>query len=202
MTGRELAESLNLPERGLIAVDGGPASVVAGYTVGSSSVLVQGDGQVRRPGSQVWRVRIDPRTPGDGPSYLVPSEIAGRFVPLVVPRVPDQMALESERSSWVNAAGKAALDDVTAELGYWPRAVKEDAESIPGAAAQNLGRWTGAAASTAIRGVTAVLGGAAGAFYGSLPWWVQVGIPVAVVGVGVAGAVAIVRNIRGPAAGA
>ena len=191
MNGRTLARTLGYDfDRKIHGLDNsdGRSAVVAGYSVGPGSVLVQSSTQLRPPGSPVWWTRLDPRQVGDGPSYLIESSMAARFVPLVVPPVPSAAELETETALRI-ARGNALAEELDeSDLDYWLRAYWDDTTSSIREAPGVFGSAVGAIASGGIRAVTGVVGGAAGAFYGGLPFWLQVGIPVALVLAGVAGA--------------
>lgn len=197
MNGIDLASALRFPARGLHYIDetDGRSSVVAGYTTGGSSLLVQGPTLYRPPGSSIWLVRVDPRKPGDGPSYMIDAAVAGRFVPLVVPPVP---GLQERLQEDVNAATvftKTQADLNEADTAYWKSAAVTDFKDELGRAPGRLATFYGDVAGGAIRTVSSIAGGAAGAFYGALPFWLQVGIPAAIALAGVAGAAAIVRRL-------
>lgn len=197
ISGEELASILDVFQEGIhrFDEDDGRAAVVAGYTVGANSVLVQGPIQLRAPGSPTWYVRVDPRHTLDGPSYLIPSKVAARFVPLVVPRVPDAAELSSEGALFKEQAQRVRAELEESDLRYWREARTSDLASSVAEAPGVLGSALGGIAGGALRAVTGLLGGAAGAFYGALPFWLQVAVPVVVVGAGVAGAVAVVRRV-------
>lgn len=198
MTGKALARVLGLESSEKIqpfANADGRSAVVAGYSVGDRSVLVQSSIQYRPPGSPVWWVRLDPRQPGDGPSYMIESSMAARFVPLVIPAVPSHAELKSESSASMERHAQLADQLSESDLSYWIQGYLDDTTSSVREAPGVFGTAVGAIASGGIRAVTGVVGGAAGAFYGGLPFWLQVGIPVAFVLAGVAGAAAIVRRV-------
>lgn len=197
MNGIDLASTLRLPASGLHYLDetDGRASVVAGYTTGRSSLLVQGPILYRPPGSSIWLVRVDPRRAADGPSYMIDASVAARFVPLTVPPVP---GLEDRLREDLNAAAtftRTQLDLNEADTKYWKSAAVTDFKEELGAAPGRLATFYGNVAGGAIRTVSSIAGGAAGAFYGALPFWLQVGIPAVVALAGVAGAAAIVRRV-------
>lgn len=196
-TGEELASILDVFQEGIhrFGEDDGRAAVVAGYTVGDRSVLVQGPIQLRPPGSKTWWIRVDPRHTLDGPSYLIPSRVAARFQPLVVPPVPDDAELSSEGALFKEQMARVSAELEESDLRYWREARTADLVSSVKGAPGVLGSAVGGIAGGALRAVTGLLGGAAGAFYGALPFWVQVALPVVVVGAGVAGAVAVVRKV-------
>lgn len=195
MTGRQIALTLGFPTRGLHYVDetDGRAAVIGGYTTGDRSTLIQGQILYRPPGSSIWLVRVDPRETGDGPSYMIDAAVAGRFVPLVVPPVPslDDRLRENQRFADTFTRTQVELNE--ADMSYWQSAAVTDFKSELSQAPKRLGKFYGGIAGGAVKLVSEVAGGAAAAFYGSLPFWLQVGIPVAIVGAGVAGAVAVVR---------
>jgi hypothetical protein len=196
-TGRRIAEALDVSEDGIHAFDetNGKAAVVAAYTVGDNSPLVQAAIQFRPPGSPIWFIRVDPRFTGDGPSYLIPSETAARFTPLVVPRVPSEAELSSEGALFKDQALRVAAELDESDLTYWNTARTTDLTDAVRGAPSVLGGFLGGVAGFGVRSVTALVGGAAGAFYGALPAWVQIGLPVLVIGAGVAGAVAVARKV-------
>lgn len=198
MNGKALALALDLEPTEKIqpfSNADGRSAVVAGYSVGSNSVLVQSAIQYRPPGSPVWWVRLDPRQVGDGPSYMIESSMASRFLPLAIPAVPSDAELKAESAASVarHAAVSDQLDE--ADLNYWIQSYLDDTASSIREAPGVFGSAVGSIASGGIRAVTGVVGGAAGAFYGGLPFWMQVGIPVVFVLAGVAGAAAIVRRV-------
>lgn len=197
MNGIDLASILRLPVSGLHYLDetDGRSSVVAGYTTGASSLLVQGPILYRPPGSSIWLVRVDPRRAGDGPSYMIDASVAARFVPLTVPPVP---GLGDRLREDLNAAAtftRTQLDLNEADTRYWKSAAVADFKEELGAAPGRLATFYGNVAGGAIRTVSSIAGGAAGAFYGALPFWLQVSIPAVVALAGVAGAAAIVRRV-------
>lgn len=194
-SGRDIADALNVSQDGIHGLDDGRASVVAAYTIGANSPLVQAQIQLRPPGTPTWWIRVDPRHPLDGPSYLIPSEVAARFSELVVPPVPDAAELSSEGALFKEQVRKVSAELEESDLRYWREARTADLVSSVKGAPGVLGSAVGGIAGGALRAVTGLLGGAAGAFYGALPLWVQVALPVVVVGAGVAGAVAVVRKV-------
>ena len=193
MTGERLARILGANRAlNVFGPSDGRAAVVAGYAVGPGAVLAADPMQRRPPGSPFWWVKVGPSLPGDGPSYLIPADVAARFLPFSVPRVPDADALadESERYGKERARVSAELD--ASDLDYWVRGYTDDTVSSVREAPGVLGSWVGGT----IRGVTTVLGGAAGAFYGSLPLWAQVLIPVVALGASAYGAARVVGAAR------
>ena len=204
MTGIDLATALNVEPRGLHYFDesDGRSAVVGGYTVGQSSLLSVGSILYRPPGSAVWLVRCDPRVPGDGPSYMIAVSVAARYRPLVSPPVPDLQARLAEDRSTATAFTRTQIALNESESRYWKQAAVSDLVDVttgaPGAFAGGAG-WL---AGKAISAVTGVIGAGAGAFYGSLPFWIQVGIPILIAGAGLAGAAAVVRSVRTLAPGA
>lgn len=203
MNGRQLATEMGFPTSGLHYLDesDGRSAVVAGYTTGRSSLLVQSPIFYRPPGSSIWLVRCDPRETGDGPSYMIDAQIAERFSARQspIPPVPDLAGrLAEDRGAAANFT-KNQLELNESETRYWQTVAiadfKEEASLAPGRLAGFYARVAGAGIKT----VSGLIGTAAGAFYGTLPFWVQVMIPVTVVGVGVAGAVSVVRTFRPPA---
>ena len=203
MNGRRLATEMGFPPSGLHYIDesDGRSSVVAGYTTGRSSLLVQSPIFYRPPGSSIWLVRCDPRETGDGPSYMIDAVIAERFSarPSSIPPVPDLAGrLAEDRGAAANFT-KNQIELNESETRYWQMVavadIKEEAALAPG----RLAGFYAGVAGAGVRTVSGLIGAAAAAFYGALPFWVQVMIPVAVVGVGVAGAVSVVRTFRPPA---
>ncbi len=194
MTGIGLASRLNVEPTGRHVVNDGRASVVASYCLGPNPVLAV-DVQTRVPGSGTWYTQIAPVERADGPTYRIPSSVAASFGLVTVPRVPDSGTLASEVDAYGSQLGAAELLAV-GEGSKIVSGTRADLDASLAGAPSVVAGAMGAAAATAVRAVTAVVGGAAGAFYGALPLWVQIGIPVAVVAVGVAGAVAVVRSFR------
>jgi hypothetical protein len=194
VTGIELADRLSVEPTGRHVLNDGRAGVVASYCLGPNPVLAV-DVQTRVPGSGIWYTQIAPVERADGPTYRIPSSVAASFGLVTVPRVPDRGTLTSEVDAYGSQMGAAEI----LAAGEGSRIIagtRADLDASLAGAPSVVASAAGAAAATAVRAVTAVVGGAAGAFYGALPLWVQVGIPVAVVAVGVAGAVAVVRSFR------
>ena len=194
VTGLELANRLNVEPTGRHVLNDGRAGVVASFCLGTDPVLAV-DVQTRIPGSAVWYTQIVPVERADGPTYRIPSSVAASFGLVSVPRVPDAGTLASESDAYGSQLGAAELL-AAGEGSKIVSTTRSDLDASLAGAPSVVAGAAGAAAATAVRAVTAVVGGAAGAFYGALPLWVQVGIPVAVVAVGVAGAVAVVRSFR------
>jgi hypothetical protein len=195
ISGRQIAEAIDVSQDGIHGLDDGRASVVAAYTIGGNSPLIQAPIQLRPPGTSTWWIRVDPRHTLDGPSYLIPSSVAARFSDLVVPPVPDEAQLSSESALFKEQMRRVGAELEESDLRYWHEARTADLVASVKGAPGVLGSAVGGIAGGALRAVTGLLGGAAGAFYGALPVWVQVALPVVVVGAGVAGAVAIVRKV-------
>jgi hypothetical protein len=194
VTGVELANRLNVGPTGRHILNDGRASVVASYCLGPNPVLAV-DVQTRVPGSGTWYTQIAPVERADGPMYRIPSSVAASFGLVTVPRVPDSGALASEVDAYGSQLGAAELL-AAGEGSKIIEGTRADLDASLSGAPSIVASAAGAAAATAVRAVTAVVGGAAGAFYGALPLWAQIGIPAAVVAVGVAGAVAVVRSFR------
>lgn len=203
MNGLDLARALNVEPRGLHYFDptDGRSAVVGGYTVGRNSLLVQAPVLARPPGSSVWLVRCDPRTPGDGPSYMIDVATARRFVTgPPSPPVPPLEARMGEHRQREADWTRTQLDLNAGEDRYWIQSTVGDAVDTLADAPRVFAAGAGWVAGQSIKAVTGALGGAAGAFYGALPWWVQVGIPVGVAALGVAGVVTLARTLRPPVA--
>lgn len=195
MTGIELARQLGVSAASnRVELPDGPAAVVAAYCRGASPIFRVGV-QSRPAGSSSWVVDVDPIKAGDGPGYRIPSRVADRFGLAVRPPVPDAATLEAESASLSAQLDAAdALFERDESARFW-RGLREDVGTSIVEAPGVLGYAVGSVAGGAVRAVTSLVGGAAGALYGSLPVLVQIAIPVGIAGVLVAGAVRAARGV-------
>ena len=198
MNGLRLAREMGFGPTGLHYIDesDGRSSVVAGYTTGGASLLVQSETLYRPAGSSIWLVKVDPRETGDGPSYMIDAHVAGRYRPLTVPPVPGHAERLTEHRSRALAFNRTMGDLNQADLAYWQQAAISDFREEAGLAPGRLAAFYGDLAGGAVKVAFSAGGAAFGALYAALPRWVQIGIPVGIAGVATAGAVSVIRTIR------